>query len=132
MKPEDYIKRGTEYEHQVALFMRAACEVRKYPELKWLHSITNEEKTGSAIVGTRAKASGKKAGVSDICGPFKRKDYSGIYIELKRMPGKGVGPSSEQLEFGEFVTEQGFYFTVCYGWQDAWKCLEWYLNLPKE
>jgi hypothetical protein len=129
MKPEDFAKSGKEYGHQVAFFQRASLELKRYPELKWLYSNTNEEKTNSAIVGMRAKASGRKKGVSDICGPFKRKQYSGIYIELKKLKQSGVGPSKEQLEFGEFVEKQGFFFTVAYGWEEAWNYLEWYLSL---
>lgn len=131
MLPCEYIKKGTEYEHQVAFFMKVSFELKRWPELKWLHSITNEEKTNSVIVGMRARASGRKSGVSDISGPFKRKEYSGIYIELKKIKAKGVGPSKEQLEYGDFVKDQGFYFAVCYGWEEAWSCLEWYLNLEK-
>jgi hypothetical protein len=128
MTPEQYIKKGTEYEHQVAFFMRISFELKKWPELKWLHSITNEEKTNSVIVGMRARASGRKAGVSDISFPCKRKGFSGLYIEMKNLKGK---PSKEQLEFGAFVTEQGFKFSVAYGWEEAWDTLESYLNLEK-
>lgn len=129
MKPADYIKKGSEYEHQTAFFMQAALHLREYPELKWLHSITNEEKSGSVIVGNKAKASGRKAGVSDVGFPVRRSVYSGLYIEMKKLKGPGVKPSKEQLEFGAFVTAQGFYFAVCYGWEEAWSCLSWYLNL---
>jgi len=138
MKPADYIKRGTEYEHQVALFMQIAQNLKKYPDLKWAHSITNEERSGSVIVGTKAKALGRTAGVSDISIPIKRivalpqggfVTYSGLYVELKKLKAKGVGPSKEQLEFGEFVTAQGFAFSVCYGWQEAWETIELYINL---
>lgn len=138
MNPTDYIKKGTEFEHQVALFMMAALHQKKYPELKWFYSIQNEEKSGSVVMGAKAKASGKKAGVSDTLLPVKRTFtfndgtttvYSGLYIELKKIKSKGVGPSKEQLEFGEFVTSQGYAFSVCYGWEEAWNALETYLNL---
>lgn len=129
MKPADLAAKGTEYSHQAALFARVAYEIKKWPCLKWLHSITNEEKTNSAIIGGRAKASGRKAGVSDISLPYKSGPYCGLYIELKRIKAKGVGPSKEQLEFGEYVTSQGYYFAVCYGHEEAWSCLSWYLNL---
>jgi hypothetical protein len=138
MKACDYIKKGTEYEHQVALFMTAAVHEKKYPELKWLHSIQNEEKSGSVIMGAKARASGKKAGVSDIMLPVKRSwsgvdgsvtTYSGLYIELKKIKTKGVKPSKEQLEFGKFVSEQGYAFLVCYGWEEAWRTIVEYLNL---
>lgn len=129
MTPEQYAKTETEYSHQVALFAMCALNIKKYPELKWYYCIQNEEKSNSARMGGRAKAAGKRAGVSDTCLPVKRMSFCGLYIELKKLPGKGVGPSEEQIEFGNFVSSQGYYFAVCYGWEEAWKCLEWYLNL---
>lgn len=126
MNPAQLAK-GSEYGEQVALFAMCALNTRQYPELKWFHSIQNEEKSGSAIMGARGKASGKRKGVSDTSFPVRRGVYSGLYIELKQAT-KGK-PTPEQLEFGAFVESQGFYFAVCYGWENAWKCIEWYLNL---
>ncbi len=126
MNPATIAKSGTEFAEQCALFAMCALNVRKYPELKWFHSIQNEEKSGNAIRGARGKASGKRKGVSDTSFPVRRGGYSGLYIELKNAKGK---PSEEQLEFGSFVQTQGFYFAVCYGWENAWNCVEWYLNL---
>ena len=129
MKPSEYIKKGSEYEHQVALFMMCAMNLNKYPELKWYYCIQNEEKSNSAMMGARSKAAGKKAGVPDTHLPVKRGPYSSLYIELKKLKGKGVGPSKEQVEFGEFAMKQGHMWACCYGWEDAVACLEWYLNL---
>ena len=126
MTPEIIAKAGTEFAHQCALFAQCALHMKIYPELRWFHSIQNEEKSSSPIVGSRSKASGKKAGVSDCFLPVKRERYSGIYIEMKKPGGKA---SKEQIEFGHFVTEQSFYFVVCYDWESAWKILLWYLNL---
>jgi hypothetical protein len=133
--PEQLCKNGTESGEQQALFAKAGYETKNYPELKWLYSNTNEEKTNSIIVGNKAKAAGRKAGISDVTLPVKRACYSGLYIELKRLDRKSKragskgGCSDEQLEFGEFVKTQGFAFYVCYGWLEAWQCLEWFLNL---
>lgn len=87
------------------------------------------------ITAGKLKAEGVKSGVSDTLLPVKRSVYSGLYIELKKLSikpkkeGSKGGCSDDQLKFGEFVTKQGFMFAVCYGWEDAWNCLEWYLNL---
>ena len=132
MKPEDLAKES-ECSHQVALFCWASHSTGKYPELKWFHCIQNEEKSNSAVMGARAKASGKKAGVSDTFLPVKRGKFSGLYIEMKKpnakpkRNGKG-GVSAKQAEFGEFVSTQGFGFIVCYGWEEARDILIKYLE----
>jgi hypothetical protein len=102
--------------------------VGKYPELRWLHAIPNGG-LRDKITSGKLKAEGVKPGISDLSLPVKRNVYSGLYIELKKLKAKGVGPSKEQIEFGEFVTKQGFYFAICYGWEEAWSCIEWYLKL---
>ena len=131
--PQQIAKGGSEYSEQAALFAWCALNVGKYPDLKWYHSIQNEEKSGSAIRGNRSKISGTKKGVSDTCLPVKRGVYSGLYLELKRVSlkpkkkGKG-GVSDQQLEFGAFVQSQGFGFVVCYGWEEAVKIIIQYLE----
>jgi hypothetical protein len=130
MNPSDYAKSGTESSHQIALFMNCAYHLKKYPELKWFHAIPNGG-LRDKITAAKLKAEGVKSGVSDCMLPVKRGPYCGLYLELKKLPGKGVGPSTEQLEFGEFVTSQGYYFAVCYGHEEAWSCLQWYLELDK-
>ena len=135
VEPDSLCKLNTEYSHQTALFCWCSNNVHVHPELKWYHSITNEEKTGSVVVATKAKAAGRKAGVSDTFLPVRRGSCSGLYIELKRpelkpktAKGKG-GLSTEQIEFGNFVLAQGFGFIVCYGWEEARDIVLQYLNL---
>lgn len=124
-----------EHSHQVALM--AWCNLppvrEAFPELRWFHAMANGGSRGDTaqsrrIEGGKMKAEGVKVGISDLCLPVKRGQTSGFYIELKKMPGPGVGPSAEQLEFGEFVQGQGFAFMVCYGWQQARDMLIAYLN----
>lgn len=125
MNPELIAKAGTEYAHQCALFCWAANNLSRFPELRWFHSIQNEEKSGSVLVGVRSKASGKRKGVSDTCLPVKRDCYSGLYIEMKKPGGKA---SAEQLDFGKFVKSQGYLFFVCDHWQKAASVIECYLE----
>lgn len=125
MTPEEIAKPGTEYSHQCALFAWCALNVDIYPELKWFHSIQNEEKSGSAIRGSRAKASGKKKGVSDTFLPVKRSGICGLYIEMKKPGGKA---SKEQLDFGAFVNSQNYAFAICDTWEKARDVLIHYLE----
>ena len=140
MKPEQLAKSGTESAEQAALFCHCTNNVGKYPELAWYFAVPNggsrgNDATTRAIRGARLIAEGVKPGVSDTCLLVKRGPYSGLLLELKRRDlkpkrvGSKGGCSDEQLKFGEFVTTQGFYFAVCYGWEEAWSCVEWYLNL---
>ena len=104
-----------------------------------------------AIAGGLLKAEGVKAGVLDIFWPIKREKHpneqqewfahrkgspiwSGLYIEMKKPSLKNAkneyaGCSDAQLEFGKFVTDQGYCAKVCYSWLEAAEILEWYYNL---
>lgn len=125
MKPEDYAKASSEFSQQVALFLWAALEQRTRSELRWLHAIKNEEKSGNVIAGARAKQSGIKAGVHDTFLPVKRGSFSGLYIEMKKPGGK---PSDLQLEFGLAVQAEGFAWAVCDHWEIAKNTLVDYLE----
>lgn len=130
MSPEQIAKPGNEASHQRALFAWCALHIEQYPELKWFHAIPNGGSRGDnaksrAIQGGALKAEGVKSGVADCFLPVRRGVWSGLYIEMKKPDGK---PSKEQKEFGVFVQLQGFGFVVCYGWSEAVKVLQEYLN----
>ena len=103
----------------------------EYPELKWLFSSLN----GIFIPGPRQvvykiinhmKAEGMKKGIADLCLPVARHDYHGLFIEMKRDDGGTI--RNEQNDFLEFVATQRYYAQVCYGYNEAVECLEWYLQ----
>lgn len=116
MTPEQFAKVGSEYAHQVSVFIWAALHQQKHPALKWLHAIKNEEKSGSAIVGAKFKASGVKSGVSDLFLPTLASSLAGLFIEMKKPGGK---PSLEQLEFGCDMVAEGYAFIICDTWEKA-------------
>lgn len=109
------------------------------PELSFLHHCPNGGSRGDnaksrAIAGGLLKAEGVKAGVLDIFWPLTKSVYCGLYIEMKKPSLKSAknpmaGCSDEQLEFGNFVTEQGYFAVTCYTWVEAAEILEWYYNL---
>lgn len=130
MTPADLAKSGTESGHQRAVFCWAALNQTKWPELRWLHHIPNGGARGDdaktrAIRGNALKAEGVRTGVSDLCLPVKRGQWSGLYIEMKKPGGK---ESKEQKEFGEFVKSQGFGYVVCDHWEKAVQVLTEYLQ----
>ncbi len=116
--------------------MKEACLDYPVPEIKFYHAIPNGGNRGDteksrAIEGGRMKAEGVKPGVLDTCWPLARGGYCGLYIEMKRKsllnPDNPLaGCSEDQLAFGQFIHEQGYYATVCYGWEHATRTLQAY------
>ena len=133
--PEDLAKSGTEDGHQAALFCKAAENVGKYPQLKWLHAIPNG---GQRHIAEASKlvATGTRGGVWDVFLPWPNNTIgfsgaSGLYIEMKKPGRRGYkdgGLSKEQLEFGSYAEKMGYYCAVCYTWEEAWHVLECYLE----
>lgn len=135
---------ASEATHQKVIFIWAALNTDKYPQLKWLHAIPNAD-------SHRQVAEGVRAGVSDICLPFPKlleikhdslfpfsvddcieiKHVAGLYIELKtekRRNQKNGGCSDDQIAFTEYANSVGYKAVVCYGWQEAVKVIEEYLS----
>lgn len=117
----------TEYDHQKAVFSWAKQpSVRsKHPELSLLFHIKNETKEGARQVAMD-KAAGVKKGVPDLMLPVARKEYHGLFIEMKRAGGK---VSADQEWWMEHLEGNCYRCCVCYGWQEAAEVLTWYLNL---
>jgi len=139
MEPAALAKSGTEAAHQTALFAWAALQVKRWPELRWLHHIPNGGSRGDsaqsrAIRGGQLKAQGVRTGVADLCLPVRRGEFSGLYIEMKKPAEKPVkatskgGVSDDQAEFGAFVKAQGFGWCVCYSWEEASAVIVQYLT----
>lgn len=126
MKPEDYCKSGTEHAHQTALYMWASQNMHRFPELRWYFSIPNGGQRDK-VTAARLKAEGVKSGVSDTMLPVARKGHHGLFIEMKK-PGELKGESDKQKEFGAFLAEQGYYYTVCDHWEKARDTIEWYMG----
>lgn len=115
----------TESEEQIALFRWAEFAKGARPELSLLHHIPNGGSRHKAEAA-RLKAEGVKAGVPDLCLPVPRGRYHGLYIELKRKRGGRV--SGAQSEWMEALLRQGYCAAICYGWEEAKKLIEQYLN----
>ena len=136
MTPEQIAKPNSEAAHQMAVFAWAALNAERYPELKWLHHIPNGGSRGDTeksrkIEGGKMKAQGVKKGVLDLMLPVQRGGYCGLYIEMKKpdqRTAKNGGASNEQIEFANFVINQGYKALLCYTWQEAVKELEIYLK----
>jgi hypothetical protein len=110
-----------------------ALSLKKYPQLRWLTHIPNG---GARDIreGAKFKAMGVKRGFPDyfLAVPAYSKYlpkvvlYSGLFIEMK--VGKNIA-SEEQLEWLAYLNGVGYKAVVCYGWQEAVKAIEEYLNV---
>lgn len=126
MSPEQLAKSGSEHGHQVAVFVWVRANVRKEPLLDWLFAIPNGGQRNAATAG-RLKAEGVKSGVPDLMLPVPRKNYAGLFIEMKKLDGKL--DKNQKDVWIPFLTGQHYYVGVCYGWEQAVDCLKWYLEL---
>ena len=66
-----------------------------------------------------------KKGVPDLCLPVPRKNYHGLYIEMKYGNGR---TSKEQREWINKLNEQGYKAVVCNGFEKAKETIEKYLD----
>jgi hypothetical protein len=82
----------------------------------------------SLIEGVNLKRQGVKAGILDIFMLVRKKDYSGLIMEIKR--DRKCKVSVEQQKMLGLFKEQGFYTGVCYGFDDLLKTTDMYLALP--
>lgn len=134
--PEDLAASGSEDGHQAALFCWAADNVGKYPQLKWLHSIPNGGER-NVIVATKMIGTGTRSGVWDVFLPLPihtewAVQYAGLYIEMKREKYRTVkdgGLRKEQIEFGNYAREIGYFTAICYSWEEARDVLIKYLEV---
>jgi len=105
----------SESAQQISLFRWAELQSAKYPELNLMFHIPNGGKR-NITTAKRLKAEGVKAGVPDICLPVPKGIYHGLYIELKVNGNKATDNQNRWLAA---LTAQGYYCTVCYGWEEA-------------
>ena len=92
MTPGQLAKSDSEAAHQTALFAWAALQVKRWPELRWLHHIPNGGSRGDdaksrAIRGGQLKAQGVRTGVSDVSLPVKRGLVRRFAVILRQLVG---------------------------------------------
>lgn len=109
----------SESDLQRAIISWAATKERAYPELKWLFHPANGGKRDSREAQS-LKQQGVRKGICDLYLDVARGGYHGWRCELKIGSGK---PSAEQIEYLEFLTEQG-YFAF---WSNSFEQVKLYL-----
>lgn len=124
----------TEHGEQVRVFQWADLQATWHPELLMLHAIPNGAKLPYRGKGKRRyspeamrlKAEGLKNGVPDMCMPIPRKDYHGLYIELKVGRNK---PTDEQAWWLDQLTKMGYLALACWGADEAISVIKEYLDI---
>lgn len=111
---------------QINVISWAAWNEREYPELKWLYHIPNQSGTRKKAEGIKLKQMGVKSGVSDLCLPYPKGAYCGLYIEMKYEDGKH---QKSQKEFLTDMAAAGHYVATCYSTYDAVHVLREYCGL---
>ena len=92
---------------QINVVQWAGWNMNRYPELKWLHHVPNGGSRNKQEA-VKFKQMGVKAGVSDLCLPYPKGIYCGLYIEMKYGDGR----------------------QTCYSAEEAVKVIEEYCKLP--
>ena len=105
------------------------CNIMKYSGVKELGLIFAVPNGGLRNITTavKLKAEGVKSGVPDLMLPVSRKDYHGLFIEMKRE--KSGKMSEMQLQWRDDLKEQGYYCVQCRGSAMAISALKYYLDL---
>lgn len=110
---------------QINVIQWAGWNMNRYPELKWLHHCPNggSRNRNEAV---KFKQMGVRAGVSDLCLPYPKGMYCGLYIEMKYGDNR---LQDTQKEFLADMAEAGHFVVTCYSAEEAVRILEEYLSL---
>ena len=100
------------------------CQRYKIPS-ELLFAIPNGGKR-NIVTAKLLKDEGVKAGVPDVFLAVPRKEFNGLFIEMKRQDGGRV--SKEQKDWMDRLQAQGFEAVVCRGWEGAAEALLRYLE----
>lgn len=112
---------------QIGVVQWAEWNMNSYPELKWLHHVPNGGSRNKSEA-VKLKQMGVKSGVSDLCLPYPKGIYCGLYIEMK------YGSNRQQPTQKEFLTDMaaaGHFVATCYSAEEAVKVIEEYCKLPE-
>lgn len=113
---------------QIAVIQWSMWNMNRYPELKWLHHCPNGG-SRNRLEAVKLKQMGVKAGVSDLCLPYPKGVYCGLYVEMKFGDNR---QQDTQKEFLKDMAAVGHFVATCYSAEEAVKVIEEYCNLRTE
>lgn len=79
---------------QINVVSWADWNMKRYPELKWLFHVPNGG-SRNRMEAVKFKQMGVKAGVSDLCLPYPKGIYHGLFIEMKYGRNRQQGKQSK-------------------------------------
>jgi hypothetical protein len=122
----------SEASEQEALFAWARMAARKDARLELLFAVPNGTSASSIAEAMKAKRTGRKRGVPDVCLPVASQGKHGLFLELKRRDGSASDLSDAQGGWLDRLDAQGYRALVCFGWEHAQREIEHYLREVKE
>lgn len=111
---------------QINVIEWSQWNMNRFPELKWLHHVPNGG-SRNRLEAVKLKQMGVKAGVSDLCLPYPKGIYCGLYIEMKFGSNR---QTDSQKEFLKDMAAAGHYVATCYSAETAVSVIEEYCMLP--
>lgn len=79
--------------------------------------------------GAGLKAQGVLAGVPDVFVAEPRGHWAGLFVEMKREDGGRTTDAQDRVQ--EELVARGYSVVVAAGAEEAWRCVEVYLRLPR-
>ena len=110
---------------QIAVIQWTQYNMSRYPELKWLFHVPNGGSRNKQEA-VKFKQMGVKAGVSDLCLPYPKGIYCGLFIEMKYGDGR---QQPSQKEFLKDMAEAGHFVATCYSAEEAIEVIKEYCEL---
>ena len=113
-----------EHDIQVACIEWCLWSQSKYPGLEYIFAIPNG---GHRHIGTaiRLKNEGVKPGVPDLFLPVAKRNFNGLFLEIKTPKG---AVSKPQEKFMSGVISLGFLACIIRSIDDFTKTIEWYYD----
>lgn len=112
---------------QITVIQWAQYNMNHHPELKWLYHCPNGGSRNQREA-VKLKQMGVKAGVSDLCLPYPKGIYCGLYIEMKFGDNR---QQSSQKEFLKDMAGAGHFVATCYSAEEAISIITEYCNLSQ-
>lgn len=112
---------------QINVVSWANWNMNRYPELRWLFHVPNGGSRNKQEA-VKFKQMGVKAGVSDLCLPYPKGVYCGLFIEMKYGNNR---QQDTQKEFLAAMAAAGHFVATCYSAEEAIDVLEKYLTLQE-
>ncbi len=117
--------KASEDTEQIKVIGWAERNCSNHPELRWLFHVPNGG-SRNKTEAVKLKQMGVKAGVSDLCLPYPKGVYSGLFIEMKYGNNR---QQNTQKEFLAAMAAAGHFVATCYSAAEAIKVIEEYLEL---